>query len=115
MGKFKVCFAPGRVGQEKCSKQCAECADAERKCTCGAAAGKQRSRWARALCPYHQHTCSADECEQAALEKKRADRLDSAANAIRAALKAYGFDAPRNRAELMVSAVRVLLEEPPRL
>lgn len=74
MTDFKVCFAPGRVGQEKCKRQCAECIDAQRRCTCGAAAGKQRSRHARALCPYHQHTCSSLERHEAEREKQRASR-----------------------------------------
>lgn len=37
---FLVCFAPGRVGQERCAKQCSECRRAERQCTCGHAWGK---------------------------------------------------------------------------
>jgi hypothetical protein len=50
---FLVCFAPGRVGQERCAKQCAECRTAERQCTCGHAWGKMKSRQAHAQCGFH--------------------------------------------------------------
>jgi hypothetical protein len=50
---FLVCFAPGRVGQERCGKQCAECRKAERECNCGHAWGEMKSRRAHASCPFH--------------------------------------------------------------
>lgn len=50
---FLVCFAPGRVGQEKCAKQCAECRDAERECNCGHAWGQMKSRKSYYECPFH--------------------------------------------------------------
>jgi microcystin-dependent protein len=115
MTEFKVCFAPGRVGQEKCKKQCAECVDAQRRCTCGAAAGEQRSRLARARCPYHQHTCSTDERHAAIVESNHAARLSATQAAIRTALYDQGYAAPTNRAELLASVAQVLSEVPPAL
>lgn len=54
--QFKVCFAPGRVGQEKCKSQCAECQDAERNCKCGAAWSAPHTMEQRQKCPYHGPT-----------------------------------------------------------
>jgi hypothetical protein len=115
MKQFEVCFAPGRVGQEKCKTQCAECIDAQRRCTCGAASGNQRSRLARALCPYHQHTCSSDERDEAKRETQRAHRLTATEAGIRSALENQGYSSPASRAELLASVAKVLLEAPPAL